>query len=62
MSTTKNGRTLFLWVARFSAPGAFGGTYDPRRDVLAVNEYQARKKAEGIAKKDGWRLISVGRA
>ena len=57
---TRNGRTLYTFVARFRAPAAFGGTYEPTREIKAVNDFQARKKAEGIAKKDGWKLLSVG--
>lgn len=62
MIATRNGRQLYKWVARYRAPGAFGGFYEPVREIMAVNEFQANKKAEGIAKKDGWKLISLGRA
>lgn len=32
------------------------------RPLLAVNEFQARKMAEGIAKKNHWIIASFGKA
>jgi hypothetical protein len=58
---TKNGRKRFKWIAHYWAPQVFGRPYQTYREIWAVNEFQARKKAEGIAKKDGLKFISLGR-
>ena len=39
-----------------------GGTKQERREIRGNNEAHARKKAEGIAKTNGWQLISFGLA
>jgi len=42
---------------------AFTGQWFPEARVLhAVNEWQARKMAEGIAAKNGWKLQGLGRS
>lgn len=62
MTTTRNGRPLFSFVARFTKRDNFDRPVDlPPCDIQAVSEFQARKKAEGIAKKNNYTLISLGR-
>jgi hypothetical protein len=61
MPTTKNGRPLLNYVARFTWLDAFGRAIKEERPVRAVNDFQAEKKARGIAAKNSWAFVSVGR-
>lgn len=62
MATTAAGVPLISYHARFSRRDAFDRVVIESRNIAAVNDFQAHKKAEGIAKKNGWKLVSVGRA
>lgn len=59
---TKNGRPLFRYKARFQRLDKFDQPVIEVREVTGVNEFQARKKVEGIATKNGWVILSFGRA
>jgi hypothetical protein len=61
MPTTKNGRPLLNYTARFTRRDSFDRVIKEERPVRAVNDFQAEKKAQGIAAKNGWGFVSVGR-
>lgn len=59
---TKNGRPVYSYIARFTRRDTFDRVISETRPVRAVNDYQAEKKALGIAASNGWRYVNVGRA
>jgi hypothetical protein len=59
---TKNGRTQGNWIAKFYARNKFGAAYEVVRLIVAVSEFQAMMKAEGIAEANKWKVVSVERS
>lgn len=62
MSTTKYGRPLFTYKATCTRLDTFDRLIEEKIEIKAVNEYQAKIIAAGVAKKNGWKFQSVGRA
>lgn len=58
--TTKHGRPTTKYKAKFSGRTIYGGFFDCIREFWAVNEFQAKKIATGIANKNSWTLVGVG--